>query len=320
MSQWVDFKSLKRCTPISRILDRYRIALAPSGSNTLRGRCPLPTHTSSSTECSFMVNTKKNVWSCHSQSCIQTRQGAVGGNILDLVSLLEGCSLRRAALLIQDWFGDPAIPPFPAVTLNRPADEPNARLSFRLRGLDYHHPYLEQRNIDPRTAKLFEVGFYAGPGTLSQRIVIPIQNEVGSLVAYAGRSIDGSQPRYRFPAGFRKGLEVFNLHRYIPSQRRRRVVVVEGFFDAMKVHQADFPVVALMGANMSQCQAELVSKHFSEVVLLLDGDDAGRSGCKRATEMLVSHLVEVRVALVPAGKQPDQLEAREIKGIIQCCR
>ena len=55
---------------------------------------------------------------------------------------------------------------------------------------------------------------------MHDRIVIPIHNREGELVAYAGRSIDGSEPRYKFPAGFHKSLELFNLHRVtgeIPS-------------------------------------------------------------------------------------------------------
>ena len=50
---------------------------------------------------------------------------------------------------------------------------------------------------------------------MSGRVVIPIHNERGELVAYAGRSIDGSEPKYKLPAGFHKSLELFNLHRAI---------------------------------------------------------------------------------------------------------
>ncbi len=57
----------------------------------------------------------------------------------------------------------------------------------------------------------------------------PIHNEKGELFAYAGRSIDESEPKYKFPAGFHKSLELYNLHRAIgESNSRRRVVVVDG--------------------------------------------------------------------------------------------
>ena len=73
---------------------------------------------------------------------------------------------------------------------------------------------------------------------MQNRIVIPIHNADGLLVAYAGRAIDGSEPRYKFPAGFRKSLELFNLHRV---GREASVVLVEGLFDCMKVSQAGYP-------------------------------------------------------------------------------
>ena len=75
-------------------------------------------------------------------------------------------------------------------------------------------------------------------------------------------------------AAFHKSLELFKLHR-IP-EGECTVVVVEGFFDCMKVTQAGFPCVALMGSTMSKTQEKLLEKGFGEVILMLDGDDAGR--------------------------------------------
>src|ERR1700693_5295310 len=62
----------------------------------------------------------------------------------------------------------------------------------------------------------------------------------------------------------------------------RHVIVVEGFFDALKVHQAGHPVVALMGASFSQRQSELLLNHFASATLMLDGDEPGR----RAAEVI----------------------------------
>jgi DNA primase len=95
---------------------------------------------------------------------------------------------------------------------------------------------------------------------MSGRIVIPIHNAEGELVAYSGRALDeATEPRYKLPAGFNKSLELFNLHRAL-AHSTVMVIVVEGFFDAMKVHQAGFPaVVALMGSSLSDVQAEKVN-------------------------------------------------------------
>ena len=71
--------------------------------------------------------------------------------------------------------------------------------------------------------------------------------------------------------------ELYNLHRAIATGERG--YVVEGFFDCMKVHQAGFPfVVALMGCSMSEEQERLLVAHAEMVLLMLDGDEAGRQG------------------------------------------
>ena len=67
---------------------------------------------------------------------------------------------------------------------------------------------------------------------MSGRVVIAIHNERGELVAYAGRSTDNSEPKYKFPAGFHKSLELFNVHRAITCAAEsvaRCTVVVEVF-------------------------------------------------------------------------------------------
>jgi DNA primase len=118
--------------------------------------------------------------------------------------------------------------------------------------------------------------------------------------------VNGAEPRYLFPAGFRKSQVVFNFHRALAAaaQQAGRAIVVEGFFDCLKVHQAGYGnVVALMGASLSEKQAELLQTHFREVIVMLDGDEAGR----RASWVLSARWPAVYLARVPAGRQPDQL-------------
>ena len=100
-------------------------------------------------------------------------------------------------------------------------------------------------------------------------MVFPIHNERGELVAYASRTLDGREPRYLFPPGFRKSQVVFNLHRALESAARLGgvAIVVEGFFDCLKVYQAGYGnVVALMGASVSDRQSELLATYFRELV------------------------------------------------------
>jgi len=229
---------------------------------------------------------------------------------------------------MQEWFGistvsheaPPASNPKPEekaelVSKNKKEKEEgeNKPLKFALQGIEANHPYLEGRGVYSATAHTFGIGYFSGRGSMSGRIVFEIRNEKGELLAYAGRAIDGSEPRYKFPAGFHKSHELYNLHRAIgEGNSRRRVVVVEGFFDCVKVSEAGFPCVALMGSSMSEAQAELLAKHFNVACILLDGDEAGQLAAMDCLTRL-GRRMWVWAPALPEGKQPDMLSAEEIQ-------
>lgn len=318
-SEWVDFTAIKGSVAIEQVLQHYRVRLKRVRKNYLRGLCPLPAHGSAQSRESFGVDTSKNVWACHSASCRQARRGKVGGNILDLVACMEVCSIREAALRLRSR-GDVSWGsglPDQLVSKGKRAGHSQQELptlSFTLR-LQWHC-YLEQRGIQRQTASCFGAGYYGGPGFLRDRMVFPIHEERGELVAYAGRTIDSREPRYLFPPGFRKSQVVFNLHRAVRSAGGQSgvAIVVEGFFDCLKVHQAGHAnVVALLGASVSERQWELLDTYFRELVVMLDGDEAGR----RASWALAERRPDAHIAWLPAGWQPDQLSSDEIERILR---
>src|SRR5712692_8371577 len=101
-------------------LDRYRVTLRKVNQHSLRGLCPLPTHTSEKSKKSFGVHTGKNIWACQSTSCAAARSGKKGGNVLDFVSAMESCSIRDAALKLNEWFGSvPSTESAPEKTVER---------------------------------------------------------------------------------------------------------------------------------------------------------------------------------------------------------
>ena len=93
-------------------------------------------------------------------------------------------------------------------------------------------------------------------------------------------------------------------------------IVVEGFFDCLRIHQSGYRnVVALMGSSLSEAQEKLLLERSRELVLMLDGDEAGR----RASQQLVTQLrrkVSLSLVQVPSGRQPDQLSREEIERIL----
>ena len=110
---WVDYRSVKAAISMEAVLANYGIRLHRLDSEYLRGRCPLPAHTSKSSRQSFIVSVHKNAWACHFDSCAAARGGRIGGNVLDFVSAMENCSIRDAALKLQDGFI--LVPPLPTV-------------------------------------------------------------------------------------------------------------------------------------------------------------------------------------------------------------
>jgi DNA primase len=327
---WVDYRAVKRTVTIEMVLNRYGVKLRRSGKE-LRGKCPI--HQGEGTN-TFHANTDKNIFQCFSGAC------KAKGNVLDFVAAMEKCTVREAAARLHDWFAVPAGKPEIVSATTSGAEpvsqlatketrgestEPNKPLTFQLKGINHEHEYLAGRGISKETAQTFGVGFFPGKGTMSGRVVIPIHNERGELVAYVGRSIDGSDPRYKVPGGFHKSQEVYNLHRAIAAfcsfeidieVDQKGIIVVEGYFDAMKVHQAGYPfVVALMGCSLSEEQERLLVAHASMILVMLDGDEAGR----KATDEIMLRLgrrVWIKSITLPDGRQPDQMSAEELTALL----
>ena len=98
----------------------------------------------------------------------------------------------------------------------------NKPLGFTLKDLTADHDYIRQRGIAAATAESFGLGFFRAKGRLSGRVVIPIHDALGQLVAYAGRTNDNAEPKYKLPTGFYKSLELFNYHRAVEAEAHGR--------------------------------------------------------------------------------------------------
>jgi DNA primase catalytic core, N-terminal domain len=162
--------------------------------------------------------------------------------VLDFVSAMENCSMRDTALKLQNPFiVVPILPPprcrsdpSPDTTPNRIGGEINKPLSSSLRKIDLSHLYLAGRGIEAETAHHFGVGYNRGAGSMAGRIVIPIHDENGLLLAYAGRAVDGTEPKYRFPARFQTSLALFHSISIVPWQPERASWLSKDFWIASR--------------------------------------------------------------------------------------
>src|SRR5205823_51822 len=155
---------------------------------------------------------------------------------------------------------------------------PNKPLGFALKNIDPAHSYLQERGLSKETIDTFGLGFCI-KGVMAGRIVTPIHNIGGELVGYAGRwpgVPPHDAPKYKLPNGFRKSVEVFNLHRALKESPEKPLIVVEGYFGCIHIWQAGYRrVAAIMGSSLSSKQAELIVQGVgkrSHVMLLLDGN------------------------------------------------
>ncbi len=142
------------------------------------------------------------------------------------------------------------------------------------------------------------------------RVMIPITDERGQIVAFGGRVLDDSLPKYlNSPESvlFDKGRLLFGLH-YASSFIRKagNAVLVEGYMDCISAWQHGIGnVVASLGTALTAAQARLLKRHTGQVILCYDGDSSGLRAAMRGLDILVNAGLQVKVASLPNGQDPD---------------
>jgi len=144
------------------------------------------------------------------------------------------------------------------------------------------------------------------------RIVFPLEDSVGNVVAFTGRIYDGSQGSKYVNSKetylFKKGQILYNYHRAKDNAKReKQILVVEGNLDAIRLYSLGIKnVVALMGTSFTKEQAELLKKIRVPVILCLDSDAAGLQATYKIGEILVKNSVDVSVIRLSDAKDPDE--------------
>jgi DNA primase len=161
-----------------------------------------------------------------------------------------------------------------------------------------------------------QAGFY---DRFRDRLMFPIRDSRGRVLAFGGRVIDQGEPKYlnspETPL-FHKGRELYGL--FEARQARvdfKRLLVVEGYMDVVRLHQAGIHyAVATLGTATTQEHLNKIFKITSEVVFCFDGDRAGRAAAWRALENALAMARdgrEMKFLFLPDGDDPDSLVARE---------
>lgn len=197
------------------------------------------------------------------------------------------------------------------------------RLGYAPHGWDALLGFLRAQGFSPADAEA--VGLIvprrSGEGHYDRfrhRLLFPITDLHGRIVAFSGRQLeppDGDESSHtpakyvNSPEGplYKKGEILFGLHEgRVETRRQGWVILCEGNFDLLALHQAGFRnAVAPMGTAVTEAHAKLLRRFASRVVLLFDGDAAGRRAVREAYPLLAKQAVGAQVVTLPAGEDPD---------------
>ena len=201
--------------------------------------------------------------------------------------------------------------------------------------------YIKKRKFDNRTLKAFLIG-YAGNfnelylllkqkgfteeemlasslvkrtdnggymDSFRKRLMFPIQDVRERVIAFGGRVLDDSKPKYiNSPENivYSKGRNLFGLN-VAKKHDTKRIIIVEGYMDAISLYQRGITnVVASLGTAMTESQGRLLRRHSEQVILGYDADGAGQAAILRGMEILQNLGCDIRVLQIEGAKDPDE--------------
>ena len=141
------------------------------------------------------------------------------------------------------------------------------------------------------------------------RVIFPIIDVTGNIIAFGGRVMDDSKPKYLNTSdtpGFKKSKNLFALN-YAKNHCSEQIILCEGYMDVIALHAAGFEnAVATLGTALTQEQARMLTKYTKKVVLLYDSDEAGQKATDRAIKILAEVGMDVRILKLNGAKDPDE--------------
>ncbi|MBO5755673.1 MAG: DNA primase [Clostridia bacterium] len=141
------------------------------------------------------------------------------------------------------------------------------------------------------------------------RVMFPIIDVSGNVIAFGGRVMDDSLPKYKNSSDtpvFRKGNNLFALN-FAHKECAERIILCEGYMDVIALHAAGFSyAVATLGTAIRPEQARLMSRYTKQVIISYDSDEAGQKAADKALRILEEVGLEVRVLRIPNAKDPDE--------------
>ena len=166
------------------------------------------------------------------------------------------------------------------------------------------------------TFEELEAGFLCGKSekgrcydAFRNRIMFPIIDVSGNVIAFGGRVMDDSKPKYKNSSDtpvFKKSRNLFALN-FARHHCAETMILCEGYMDVIAMHSAGFEnAVATLGTAITTEQARLMSRYTKKVIISYDADEAGQKAAMRAVKMLTDVGLDVSILKVPGAKDPDE--------------
>lgn len=312
------------------------VDLKKAGQN-YKGLCPFHSEKTPS----FIVSPDKQIYHCF--GCGE------GGNIFsfimrhDNITFPEAIKIlaRRAGVNIREKKGKTSEEglTYKLIELNR---ESLRVFQENLRKSREALAYLEKRGIDIEAIKNFSIGYsmkswshlynylkdkgfsdslmlQAGLVAKGEkglhdifrgRIMFPIKNIQGEVIAFGGRVMDDSMPKYLNSPDtiiFKKGENLYGLDVAKDEIRKKGfVIITEGYLDVIASHQKGFPnTVAPLGTALTEAHLLRLKRFAKKAIVVFDGDEAGKAAARRSIPIFFGHGFQVKVLLLPEGEDPD---------------
>ncbi|HBM81322.1 MAG TPA: DNA primase [Clostridiaceae bacterium] len=155
------------------------------------------------------------------------------------------------------------------------------------------------------------------------RVMFPVFNVGGKIIGFGGRVLDDSKPKYlNSPETivFNKRNNLYALNIAVSGGNDRRIIIVEGYMDAIALHQYGIKsVVASLGTSLTKEQAKLLKRYCDEVLICYDSDVAGQTATLRGLDILTDAGFKVKIICIPKGKDPDEYIRAEGKDAFLKC-
>ncbi|MBQ1664224.1 MAG: DNA primase, partial [Clostridia bacterium] len=180
-------------------------------------------------------------------------------------------------------------------------------LHYYMRGLHYSDQELFEANLLRRSEKNGKIFYY---DNFRNRAMVPIIDLRGNIIAFGGRVLDDSKPKYVNTSDtlvYKKSSALFALN-FAKGSGSDQLILCEGYLDVITLHQAGFTnAIAGLGTALTDEQVRLIARYCREVVLSYDNDDAGREATHRALQKFEQTDLTVRSLTMDGGKDPDEI-------------